>query len=71
MASPILAGVVALMYSVEPSLNFDEVWKILKSTVTPFAPGTTCALGVGTDLQLCGAGILNAGAAVEAAIALR
>lgn len=71
MAAPILAGVVALMYSVEPSLNFDEVWKILKATVTPFAPGTTCALGVGTDLQLCGAGILNAGAAIEAAIALR
>ena len=71
MAAPILAGVVALMYSIEPTLNFDEVWKILKGTVTPFANGTTCALGVGTDLQLCGAGILNAGAAVEAAIALR
>lgn len=71
MAAPILAGVVALMYSVEPTLNFDEVWKILKSTVTPFAPGTVCAQGVGTDFQLCGAGIVNAGAAVEAAIALR
>ena len=71
MAAPILAGVVALMYSVEPTLTYDEVWQILKSTVTPFASGTTCASGVGTNAQLCGAGIVNAGAAVEAAIKLR
>lgn len=71
MAAPILSGVVALMYSVEPTLTFDEVWSILKSTVTPFASGATCATGVGTDAQLCGAGIVNAGNAVEAAIKLR
>lgn len=71
MAAPILAGVVALMYSVEPTLTFEDVWKILKSTATPFANATTCLVGVGTDFQLCGAGIVNAGAAVEAAIALR
>jgi serine protease len=71
MAAPILAGVVALMYSVEPTLTYDEVWQILKSTVTPFASGTVCQRGVGTNSQLCGAGIVNAGAAVEAAIKLR
>ncbi|MEY4980672.1 MAG: hypothetical protein RL174_10 [Actinomycetota bacterium] len=71
MAAPILSGVVALMYSVEPSLTFDEVWAILKSTATPFAAGSTCSTGIGTDAQLCGIGIVNAGAAVEAAIKLR
>lgn len=71
MSAPILAGVVALMYSVEPTLTFDEVWTILKTTVTPFASGSTCAVGVGTDAQVCGAGIVNAGNAVEAAINLR
>ena len=71
MAAPILAGVVALMYSVEPTLTNDEVWQILKTTVTPFAAGTVCSNGVGTNAQLCGAGIVNAGAAVEAAIKLR
>jgi serine protease len=71
MAAPILAGVIALMYSVQPTISFDEVWSILKSTVTPFASGTSCSVGVGTDSQLCGAGIVNAGAAVEAAIKLR
>lgn len=71
MAAPILSGVVALMYSVEPSLTFDEVWAILKSTATPFAAGSSCSVGVGTDAQMCGIGIVNAGAAVEAAIKLR
>jgi serine protease len=71
MAAPILSGVVALMYSVEPSLTFEEVWAILKSTATPFAAGSRCSVGVGTDAQICGIGIVNAGAAVEAAIKLR
>ena len=71
MAAPIMSGVVALMYSVEPTLTFDEVWSILRTTATPFAASSPCSVGVGTDSQLCGIGIVNAGAAVEAAIKLR
>jgi serine protease len=71
MAAPVLSGVVALMYSVEPTLTFDEVWAILRTTATPFASTSPCSIGVGTDAQLCGIGIVNAGAAVEAAVRLR
>ena len=76
MASPIAAGVVALMYSVRPSLTDDQVWKILSSTAQPFAWDTDCAyelvetqLNDGTTITtgLCGIGIIDAGAAVAAA----
>lgn len=75
MASPIAAGVVALMYSVRPSLTDDQVWQILSSTVKPFAWDTDCAYElVDTQLNdgstittgLCGVGIIDAGAAIAA-----
>lgn len=66
MASPVAAGVVALMYSVKPNLTDDQVWQILKTTATPFANGTECAALAG----YCGIGIVNAGAAVAAVAAL-
>ena len=75
MASPIAAGVVALMYSVRPSLTDDQVWKILSTTVKPFAGDTDCAyelidtqLNDGSSITtgLCGVGIIDAGAAVAA-----
>ena len=65
MAAPVVAGVVALIYSVRPKINFDKVWDVLKSTVTPFPAGSTCEAKGN-----CGAGIVNAGAAVAAAAAL-
>jgi serine protease len=65
MAAPIVAGVVALIYSVKPKISFDKVWDVLKSTVTPFPAGSTCEAKGN-----CGAGIVNAGAAVAAAAAL-
>lgn len=65
MAAPIVSGVVALIYSVKPKINFDKVWDVLKSTVTPFPPGSSCEAKGN-----CGAGIVNAGAAVAAAAAL-
>ena len=67
MASPVAAGVVALMYSIKPNLTDDQVWQILKTTATPFANGTECASLPG----YCGIGIVNAGAAVAAVVALR
>jgi serine protease len=65
MAAPIVTGVIALIYSVKPKINFDKVWDVLKSTVTAFPPGSSCA-----TKGNCGAGIVNAGAAVAAAAAL-
>ena len=59
MAAPHVAGVVALMQSVAPTpLSPAQVESILKSTARPL-PGT-CSGG-------CGAGIINAKAAVDAA----
>ena len=66
MASPVAAGVVALMYSIKPNLTDDQVWQILKTTATPFANGTECSALVG----YCGVGIVNAGAAAAAVLAL-
>jgi serine protease len=65
MATPVVAGVVALIYSVKPKITFDQVWEVLKATVTAFPEGSSCALK-----SNCGAGIVNAGAAVAAAAAL-
>jgi len=75
MASPIAAGVVALMYSVRPSLTDDQVWKILSSTAKSFAADSDCTyqlvetqLNDGSTITtgLCGIGIIDAGAAVLA-----
>lgn len=61
MAAPVVSGVVALLYSIKPTLTFDEAWNILSKTVTPFKAGGECATSANSK---CGAGIVNAGAAV-------
>ena len=65
MAAPVVSGVVALIYSVKPTIAFDQVWDVVKATVTKFPPGSTCE-----TKNICGIGIINAGAAVAAAAAL-
>ena len=55
-AAPMVAGVVALMRAINPSLNGGEVIKILRDTANPVSK---CKEG-------CGAGLLNAFAAVKA-----
>ncbi len=60
MAAPHVAGVVALMLSKNPSLTPDDVAAKLKLTARPFP--STCAQ--------CGAGIVNASAAVDAAMGI-
>jgi len=57
MATPQVTGVVALMLSLKPTLKPDDVTYLLQSTTRQF-PG---------DCAQCGAGILNARAAVDAA----
>jgi serine protease len=65
MAAPHVTGVVSLMFSVNPTLTPEQVLSILQSTARPFPSGNSC---FGTNL--CGSGILDAGAAVVAARAL-
>lgn len=58
MATPHVVGVVALMLSAKPALTPDQVTSILQSTARAFP--ATCSQ--------CGSGIVNASAAVDAAI---
>ena len=75
MASPIAAGVVALMYSIRPSLTYTQVWEILSSTARSFNPNSDCesqiietTLNDGSTLTTgeCGIGIIDADAALRA-----
>lgn len=75
MASPIAAGVVALMYSIRPSLTYIEVWEILSGTARSFNPTSDCESQViettmndGSVLTTgeCGIGIVDADAAIRA-----
>ncbi|WP_269531164.1 S8 family peptidase [Chitinimonas sp. BJYL2] len=58
MATPHVAGVAALMLAAKPTLTPDQVESLLKSSAKPFI--ATCSG--------CGAGMLNAYAAVQAAV---
>ncbi len=73
MASPVAAGVVALKYSVRPSISYTKVWEILSGTATSFNPYSDCEyervdtpLNDGSTLTtgLCGIGIIDANAAL-------
>lgn len=63
-AAPMVSGTIALMLAVNPGLSAADVRSIVLSTVRPFPGGSTC------DTTICGAGIVNAHAAVAAAQAL-
>ncbi|MBK1702325.1 S8 family serine peptidase [Thiococcus pfennigii] len=67
MATPHVAGVVALMLSVNPTLTPAQVAQILQDTARAFPTGSACDL----DPDLCGAGIVDAAAAVNAAAGAR
>lgn len=62
MATPLVAGIVSLMLSVNPGLNAERVAELLRQTATPFGSGTPCGA------NLCGAGIVHAAAAVAGAV---
>src|SRR6185312_17220634 len=63
-SAPMVSAAVSLMLSVAPSLSPDQIVSILQSTAKPFPDGSNCT----TDI--CGAGILDVGAAVRGAASL-
>lgn len=66
MATPHVAGVVALMLSLAPGLQPAEVRSVLQASARPHPPGSYCAtLGAGQ----CGAGLLDAQAALQRVVA--
>jgi len=66
MATPVVSGVVALMYSMQPNITPAKVKAILKDSVRTFEPTSNCALFGG-----CGAGIINAQLALARTSALK
>lgn len=72
MAAPVVSGVLALIYSVRPDLTSDDAYQVLLKSVSGFKPGSECAAtaanyGSETLVAKCGAGIVDAGAAVRLA----
>lgn len=61
MATPHVAGVISLMFSVNPNLSPAQVTTLLQTTVLRFPNGSGCTTAT------CGAGIVDAAAAVRAA----
>jgi titin len=69
MATPHVVGVVALMLSRKPSLTPAEIETAIKSSATQF-PADSSANGCLNNGITCGAGILNARAAIDAVVPL-
>lgn len=59
MATPHVTGLVSLLLSINPSLTPAAVLQVIQSTAQTFPTGSTCST------SSCGAGILDAGAAVR------
>jgi serine protease len=66
MAAPVVSGIVALMYSLRPNINTDQVWAALKASVMPFPAGSSCAM----IPNRCGLGQINAATALDALIGI-
>ncbi len=61
-ATGLVSGVVSLMLSANPSLSPAQVVNTLQASARPFPVGSNCSAGV------CGAGMLDANAAVQLAL---
>jgi serine protease len=64
MATPHVSAVIALMLSVNPALTPAQIKSYLQTSSRPHPAGSTCAQG--SYLGLCGAGLLDAAAALTA-----
>jgi serine protease len=61
MATPHVAGTIALMLAINPELTPDQIQQIVQSSTREFPNGSRCSL------ETCGAGLLDAGKTVELA----
>jgi serine protease len=68
MAAPHVTGTIALMLSLNASLDRATVTSILRAAARPPPPGSACALVA--NAGLCGAGLLDAQAALDALTAI-
>ncbi len=64
MAAPHVSGTIALMLSLNTSLDRAAVTSMLRASARPSPPTSACALAANTGL--CGAGLLDARAALNA-----
>jgi len=62
MAAPHIAGVLSLMVSLDPALNYTQSLQILQSSARAFPAGSSCTTST------CGSGIVDAAAALNAVI---
>ncbi len=65
MAAPQAAGVLALMASARPDLSLASLEALMRGAARPFAVASYC----GRNPGFCGSGLLDAGQAVNAALA--
>ncbi|HJT18816.1 MAG TPA: S8 family serine peptidase, partial [Nitrospira sp.] len=63
-----VSGVAALMLSLQPNMTPAQVLSFLRSSARPFPAGKSCASG-GSAFGLCGAGLLDARAALQTVLA--
>jgi len=68
MAAPIVAGIASLALAAAPGLTPGDLHTLLEATARPFPVGTGADCS-DTGARSCGAGIVDAGAAVAAAAA--
>lgn len=64
MATPHVAGVAALMFSLKPDLTPDQVKNYLQTSARPHPAGSACVSG--GNVGKCGAGLLDAAGALAA-----
>lgn len=71
MAVPQVAGVLALLAAARPDLSMDRLEEIMIANARPFPAGTYCAVNPDNLARgFCGSGLLDAKAAVDAALGL-
>ncbi|HEY3049931.1 MAG TPA: S8 family serine peptidase [Polaromonas sp.] len=63
MAAPHVAGVAALLASLQPAITPDTLRSVLTSSARPYPPGTFCTIPLYS--AYCGAGLVDAKAAID------
>ena len=69
-STPILSGIISLMLSVNPTLEYDQIVALFgqPGVANPFPTGTSACSSNVNDTYYCGVGIIDAGHAVDAAL---